>query len=839
MPTVVNGIGTWYYGKRRIHTRKGTCEFCGNLGDLTSYDTTLYFVVVFVPIIPLARKRILEQCAVCQKHRVLSLSKWEDAKVKDGAVVLEKLRTDPDDRASLLHALGFVQGYQDEPLFNEVIEPLAAERTDDAAIQAQLGETYAYFARWAKAEEAYRASLAREDNEIIRERLGWALLKQGRPREAEPFLRHIIDGKRQDLAGLIYFLINGYQAAGLHEEALALMDERDRAFPEAATIKEYQKQRQTSVRYRGTDKKVRSAFLDEAGTTGYQQGTWTARLPGLIAALLLLGVVGLYLGSALWIGQARKVFLVNGTGKPYTVAIAGSEHSLPARSATPVRVAEGDIEVAFPQVKPALAPIHCRVETSFWSRPFSGPTFVINPDQTALVVEEETIYAKVAPPPGKSQFHFGKPFYSFSGLDYEFQEFPPKLQVKGSQTVTKTRVALGPALDGLAQVLTLQQLPEQERIDVCRRVLLLDPGNVVILYWLSSQMKPEPMLELLKSRLEDRPLLIDWHRAYQTVMEKAHPETDLRPDYQKIVAETKEQPDAVYLLGRLETDWDTAKKLFQKAADASPPSAYAMYALAHHALSDGEFKAAVNLSEKALPLIHDKTLIRTVHHEALLANGSHDRLLGLLQNETQTLGMQLPAFQDIVRVNAIRGDKAKAREVMAKIVQQDVPERRQQTEKELEAMLCCCEGDRAGYVKKAADAGQQSFELAFLQGRLEQAATLAGKNPHDADICHALLYLAATRSKAKELAETHWKALLADLGKQGRDERLLADVLAGRKEPKRALQRMAIEPRRKRVFLVLLAQRYPAQAKEALALARKLDFQRDALSLCLRDVRPP
>ncbi len=38
MPTVYNGIGTWYYGKRRIHTGKGTCEFCGSLTTLESYD---------------------------------------------------------------------------------------------------------------------------------------------------------------------------------------------------------------------------------------------------------------------------------------------------------------------------------------------------------------------------------------------------------------------------------------------------------------------------------------------------------------------------------------------------------------------------------------------------------------------------------------------------------------------------------------------------------------------------------------------------------------------------------------------------------------------------------
>jgi hypothetical protein len=47
---------------------------------------------------------------------------------------------------------------------------------------------------------------------------------------------------------------------------------------------------------------------------------------------------------------------------------------------------------------------------------------------------------------------------------------------------------------------------------------------------------------------------------------------------------------------------------------------------------------------------------------------------------------------------------------------------------------------------------------------------------------------------------------------------------------------LTIEPRTKRVYLAVLAQRFPDQAKEILALARTLDFHRDAISLCLRQV---
>ena len=83
MPTVINGIGTWYYGKKRIHTIRETCEFCGHPSDLSSYDTSLFFVVFFIPIIPLQRLRVIRSCAACQKHRLISLAKWEQAKSND------------------------------------------------------------------------------------------------------------------------------------------------------------------------------------------------------------------------------------------------------------------------------------------------------------------------------------------------------------------------------------------------------------------------------------------------------------------------------------------------------------------------------------------------------------------------------------------------------------------------------------------------------------------------------------------------------------------------------------------------------------------------------------
>src|SRR5215212_8490149 len=105
MPHTVNGIGTWYWGKTNILTRNAQCEFCGGYRLLSSYDTTLYFVVLFIPLIPLGRKRILDQCPACTKHRALPLKKWEQQKTAALVGALEAWQADRSNPAKARDAV--------------------------------------------------------------------------------------------------------------------------------------------------------------------------------------------------------------------------------------------------------------------------------------------------------------------------------------------------------------------------------------------------------------------------------------------------------------------------------------------------------------------------------------------------------------------------------------------------------------------------------------------------------------------------------------------------------------------------------------------------------------
>jgi hypothetical protein len=316
-------------------------------------------------------------------------------------------------------------------------------------------------------------------------------------------------------------------------------------------------------------------------------------------------------------------------------------------------------------------------------------------------------------------------------------------------------------------------------------------------------------------------------------MELAHPETDLRPRYRKLLADSNDAVDAMYLLGRADPDPDVGDKLFRQAAAAVPPSGYAIYALGYRAMCEARFAEAGPLLAQALPLLNEKSMAEQLYHDVLLANRDYETLLQALQGEARTPGRKLSATTQMARVYAIGGDKAKAQEKLAEAAQIFAMPAQGPASKMFEAMLCCCASDVDGYLK-AVDSSP-SFESAILRGQLKQATSLASESGLDSSASRGLLYLEATRAGDKELAQSQWDALLVELNRHGREQKLMAQILAGRKPAgARPAQRLLIEPSNKRVLLAVLAQRYPEQAGDMLPLAQRLDFQHDAVSLCLR-----
>jgi len=62
------------------------------VANLESYDTRLWFVVIFIPIIPLGRKRIIDACPFCRRHFAANADTYEQSKQLQISGSLEEYR---------------------------------------------------------------------------------------------------------------------------------------------------------------------------------------------------------------------------------------------------------------------------------------------------------------------------------------------------------------------------------------------------------------------------------------------------------------------------------------------------------------------------------------------------------------------------------------------------------------------------------------------------------------------------------------------------------------------------------------------------------------------------
>ncbi|HVR39937.1 MAG TPA: hypothetical protein VMU84_12645, partial [Thermoanaerobaculia bacterium] len=111
MPATINGIGTTYAGRKNVSTQRATCESCHKLTTLTSYDTREFFCFVFIPLIPMTKYRIFDECASCRRHRRLPLVQFQQQ--HDNAVnpLREAVKRSPNDAQARHELIGALVGF--------------------------------------------------------------------------------------------------------------------------------------------------------------------------------------------------------------------------------------------------------------------------------------------------------------------------------------------------------------------------------------------------------------------------------------------------------------------------------------------------------------------------------------------------------------------------------------------------------------------------------------------------------------------------------------------------------------------------------------------------------
>ena len=838
MPHVINGIGTWYYGKRNIYQYQGMCRFCRKDATLISYDTTLYFVFFMVPIIPLGKRRILDQCSACRKHSFLTMKEWEEKKGKAYSEKIAQYHLNPRDVAAAQDALKTCASFQDKEEFLKLAQEVMQNLNDDAETMQLTGAIAGQFGCYKEAEDALRTALAVKDEPDTREALAVCLIRSMRPDEALPYLQHIIDEEIPDRVNHLTFLARGYQAVGEHRKALDLLNKITAIVPFITKDKQYIKIRKLSEKNLSSGKRLKVGEL-AAGAVKVAAGKGIGGiLARLIAPAILLLLLGIYFFISFAQGRNREVYLINGLSKPYMVRVNGSLHDLPSMRPVLVKIPEGLIEITVDDTSLSIPPQKHIIKTSFLSRPFLRKTFLINPDTVAPIYWEQVFYAPEGKPApeGRHILYVGEPLYIFDRINFVFVPFPEKITVSSKGVYSRTRISIPNVSDvfSIFSVLTaLDERQPEKSIVIAKRHITYEPENIFYLDWLYKKIEPKAFIDAIHQGLTVRPVRITWHRFYQEAMEKADPNYDIEEEYRKLYEAESENPELQYLYGRAMKNTGEALQFFEKSIKGPKPCPYIYYSIAYIKLSTGKFDEALEMATKGKELLPGKEDISYLWRESLEAAGQYDRLIEDYDAELKKRPIDFYMLAEKIHFITIRDGAKKAEEALEqwlRSVRYYYGEKTVQSFRDyVSAEIAYCIGDLGKYESLKAKFTRPDilFRIALSTGKIEEAAGILQKTEDKNGYLSLLLYMAqANAGMIAEAGKTLARAVERISG-QSWEERLIAECLAGKRTPDPdEICQLVFSSREKSILLAALCVRYPDQKVHYCDLAVRLNFSR-------------
>ncbi|MEL6104983.1 MAG: hypothetical protein AAFU85_03050 [Planctomycetota bacterium] len=221
MPTTINGIGTQYYGRKNVRQYHGHCESCNRSGTLVDYETGYYFVVLFIPIIPLGRKQILNDCSICRRHRVVPLKEWERIREESLESGLSELAENMEDPSTAIELLGRMTVFNRLDEAMDLAAATANQHADDYDTQLALGSWYEQQGQRKLSDGCFdRAVSINPDHPTSKRIQGIDAIQAENPIEAKGFF----DALRQDVnayePALFFMLASAFQQKEMHAEAI-------------------------------------------------------------------------------------------------------------------------------------------------------------------------------------------------------------------------------------------------------------------------------------------------------------------------------------------------------------------------------------------------------------------------------------------------------------------------------------------------------------------------------------------------------------------------------------------------------------------------------------------
>ncbi len=766
MPKVYNGIGTWHHGRANRIVRRDYCEFCGKPGDLQSYDTRHFFVVGFVPLLPLGARRVIDHCPKCQGFRSLPLGQWKREKANATNAALAAFQASPDDAEAALNICRTLIQFQERTIFAQIAPALESRFQHNASVLDMAAAGHASFNRHDLAvQSAARAVALEPANTKLRNALAIYQMRAGSPDEAAVTLAQLSPANatvRSGLAGsesaeapasdpgMHLLLAEAFQHQGENERALEQFATAFAISPELEQDESLRSARNFSVKNRDQLRRRNSAFFESVRSSDDRAGGWRYWWPNTVAMavwLVLIGVAATVFTAPM---RPRPLHLVNGLPVSYTVTISDQSKELAPYSRTSITLAPEDHEVTvtgegleIPPSSLALGDVGL----------FQDRVEIINPDGVALFIDQLAHYhtdISKAPP---DTFKILQPstYHSLQGFTHAFKDLPTTVNIRSRSGSSATRRHLALVDRGpWDNIILLVELEGIERAAEYARALIDRIGNnndQRLAYIATSTGEPDVIRTWVQPHLVKRdPLDIELHRAWQDYARYHFPDHDLRTEYRSLVDAEPENSGLFYLCGRA-IGGENEQLWFERAAAMDPPSVDALNGLAYNALQLGDYSAALQNAQRATALPGANQRHHSVLHICLAATGNWSDLADQLElNSEGALDNPQGLERRIIALDlAGRADEADqlAAAIFAELDRQD-GSTTEAWKKRYAAVRAYLKGDMVTFAADPETTGLE-FAAAVTQGDLAAATNALDAYEDESWQSHLLVSLLAAR----------------------------------------------------------------------------------------------
>lgn len=649
MPTTINGIGTHYYGKQNVEVRNAACPHCNSVGELKSYDTRLWFCFVFIPIIPLGRKRIIDQCPSCTMHSSMGVDDWEQ--LRTGAVreATAEYEADPSN-AEMAVALHATLSSAGEHVPAKQFAQLLAERfSDNADVLLYLGAAHEETGDIALSNQSFLAAYeADQQNAGACQVSALALLREGKTDAARARLEQAETLNQPIDPGIAFGVAQALQQEGNPEASAKLLRKVREAAPDAHKDKTFRKLAKSVEQATGEQ----GSLAPPRPLLSRPAFWWSAA-----ALAVVVGVVW----RDFHLSANQAMYVVNGL--PTTIAVQiddGEPLRITAESHRRVGIGGGQHTVRVVSPENMVGEASFAIESQRTSRWFRQPVHVLSPTRSNVVIWEETVFSKhQIHGKNKHDLTVGRLLSSFDNADYLFREFPPSLQVKDTtKQVTKSRVDspnIGPM--GIA-IGAPEQLRNPSILEYLEPHLLFEEDrDDVLQVYIAAALEHNALdrcYKFLESHLDEQPINLEWHRSFQSIAEMRG-DADLALRYDRLLEASPRNASLLYLRGRLENYGQHANAFYQQALETDPDHKLTMAAVGFSAANHGDFLSALDAVRKALVIDPELSTAADLRKSLLIALGRQKELEAECRVALQEQPMNFGATTTLITCQTSRG----------------------------------------------------------------------------------------------------------------------------------------------------------------------------------------